>query len=269
MEESSYKRRLVRLGGASALAIGLAAGGFGVASAATSTPGTSSTGGQSANSQSAPPGPGAGFRGGPGGHDGPGGPGGPGHGPGGIVASIGTNSFTIKHDDGTTQTVNTTSSTTYERDGQASTASALAVGQHVGVRPTGPPPAPPSGSSTDAAAPSSTPITAAEVDIMDPSIHGTVQSVNGNVVTVVDDQGFWRTVNVSASTTYTNNGQSATQSALTTGAKLVAFGSVDADHTSLDATTVAVNPPRPQPPAGQPGAGSSQSGSASGSSTSS
>ena len=260
MERSSYKRRLVRLGGASAMAVGLAAGGFGVASAATSTPSTS--GGSSSQSSTAPPQGGPGFRGGPGGPDGPGGPGGPGghgHGPGGTISALGTNSFTITHEDGTTQTINTTSSTTYQRDGQASSASALAVGEHVSVRPSGPPPAPPSTSSSSSSATppsSSSPVTAAEVEIMDPSIHGTVQSVNGNAVTVVDDQGFWRTVNLSASTTYTNNGQAATQSAVTQGAKLVAFGSIDSDHVSLDATSVAVNPTRPGPPPA-PGTGSS------------
>ena len=252
MERSSYKRRLVRLGGASALAMGLAAGGFGVASAATSTPGSTSSS-QSNTNQSPPPGPG--FRGGPDGHGGPGGPGG--HGPGGTVSAIGSSSFTITHEDGTSQTVNTTSSTTYERDGQDATASALAVGEHVSVKPTGPRPT--AGSSTT---PPST-ITADEVYIMDPAIHGTVQSVNGNVVTVVDDQGFWRTVDLSGSTTYTNNGQSATQSAVTTGAKVIAFGSVDSDHTSLDATKVVVNPTRPAPPGQQSGS------QASGSSTSS
>jgi len=244
METRNNKRRLVRLGGAGALAVGLALGGFGVASAATGTPSTSGTGGTPAYG-----GPGGGFgHGGPGGPGGgPGGPGfggpGPGRGLAGTVSALGTNSFTLQRPDGSTQTVDTTSSTTYQRDGQTSSASALAVGEHVSVRPSGPG-GPPSASS------STTPVTAAGVDIQDPALQGTVQAVNGNVVTIVDEQGFWRTVNLSSSTTYTNAGQSATQTAVVQGAKVIAFGSIDADHVSLDATSVVVNPTRPTPPSG-------------------
>jgi hypothetical protein len=96
-------------------------------------------------------------------------------------------------------------------------------------------------------------VTAAAVDIMDPAIHGTVESVSGNTLTIVDGQDFWRTVNLSATTTYTDNGNSSSASALSTGETLVAFGSVGADHTSLDATSVAINPTHAGPEMGAPG----------------
>lgn len=252
MDRSNLQRRLFRAGSAGALAVGLTAGGFGVASAASSTgSGSTSGGATSGTANGSASTPAVGTNAGPGGPGGPGrgpgGPGGPGHGPGGTITALGANSITIQRPDGTTQTVTTNSSTTYTRDGQTSSASALATGEHVGIRPT----APPSTSSGSTSTPST--VTAAAVNIMDPSVHGTVQSVSNNVLTIVDDQGFWRTVNLSASTTYTNNGQSATQSALTQSAKVVAFGSVDSNHTSLDATSVAVNPTAPDGGHGGPG----------------
>lgn len=218
--------RLVRLGGASALTLGLMAGGYGVASAATSN----GTGTATSQSSTGAPGP-RGF-------GGPGGPGDPRHGPrpGGVVTAIGTNSITVQRPDGTTQTVTTNSSTTYTRDGASSTASALATGERVRIRPTQPPTS------------SSSSVTAANVDITDPQIHGTVEGVSGSVLTIVDDQGFWRTVDLSSSTTYTDSGNSSSASALTAGKPVVATGTVDADHVALDAGTVAVDPVRPAMP---------------------
>lgn len=229
MAGSFFKSRAVRVGGASALMAGLMAGAYGIASAAT---------GGSATTQ--------GGSGAPSGHFMPGGPGGPGPGhggpgAGGTITSLGTNSFTVKTPDGSTQTVDTTGSTNYNRDGASSSASALAVGEHVRVRPTQ--------SSTN----TSSTVTAADVDIMDPSIHGTVENVSNNTLTILDEQGFWRTVNLSGTTTYTDNGTSSSASALSNGEKVVAFGSVDGDHTSLDATTVAINPTHPGPDMGGPG----------------
>lgn len=218
MSRSFVKSRAVRAVGASALMAGLIAGGYGVASAATGGSGTTH-----ANSSA------------PHGLQRPGGPGGGRHGPGATITSIGTHSFTMKTPVGTTKTVNETGSTTYTRDGTTSAASALAVGEHVEVRPTQP--------STN----TSSTVTAAAVDILDPAVHGTVENVSGATLTIVDEQGFWRTINLSATTTYTNNGNSSSASALSSGETVVAFGTVDANHTSLDATSVAINPTHPGP----------------------
>lgn len=225
MTTSFFKSRAVRFGGVSALMAGLMAGGYGVASAATS--------GSGPTAQASP--------GASGGHFMPGGPG-PGRpGAGGTISSLGTNSFTVKTPDGSTRTVDTSGSTTYTRDGASSSASALAVGEHVRVRPTQ--------SSTN----TSSTVEAAAVDIMDPAIHGRVENVAGNTLTIVDGQGFWRTVNLSGTTTYTDSGNSSSASALSNGENVVAFGSVDADHVSLDATSVAINPIHPGHDMGAPG----------------
>lgn len=253
------RHRLTRAGGTAALVAGLFAGGYGIASAATGTSGTSG----STSSGSATQAPAGMPMGAMGRHGGPGGPGGP-RGLSGTVSNLASGSFTLTRPDGSTVTVDTTGTTTYNRDGASADATALANGERVSVRPNQPPAAPSSGTAPTAP----TTVTASAVDIMDPSIRGTVQSVNGNVVIVVDDQGFSRTINLSGATTYTNAGSAATQSAVTPGAKLVAFGSVDANGTSLDATKVAVNPTHPQHadgPMGAPPAAGSASGSASGS----
>ncbi|HEX5267972.1 MAG TPA: DUF5666 domain-containing protein [Acidimicrobiales bacterium] len=228
MAGSFFRNRAVKVGGASALMAGLMAGGYGVASAA--------TGGSGPSTQASSGTPGGHFR-----PDGPGGHRPGGGGAGGSITALGTKSFTVKTPGGSSETVNTTNSTTYTRDGASSTASALAVGEHVRVRP--------AQSSTNA----SSTLTAAAVDIMDPAIHGTVESVSGNTLTIVDEQGFWRTVNLSATSTYTDNGNSSSASALSNGGTVVAFGSVDADHASLDATSVAINPTHGGPEMGVPG----------------
>ena len=226
MEGSIFKSRAVRVGGVSALMAGLLAGGYGIAAAATGSSG--STSGSSSAAQ---------------GHTMPGDPGGPGPGrggpgwggAGGTITALGTGSFTVKTPGGSTETVDTTSSTTYSRDGASRSASALAVGERVRVRP------------TQASSTTSSTVTAASVDIVDPSIQGTVEGLSGNTLTIVDQQGFWRTVNLTGTTTYTDNGSSSSASALSDGETVVAFGSVDADHTSLDALSVAINPSHPTP----------------------
>ncbi len=106
LRQSLLSSRWFRLLGASALLVGFAAGGFGIASATTNS-GGSSTGG------AAKTGPGWGHQ--------------TGHRPGqhtppaafGTVESVGTDSsgvnfFTVKAKDGTTVTVDVTSSTTYK-----------------------------------------------------------------------------------------------------------------------------------------------------------
>jgi hypothetical protein len=79
-----------------------------------------------------------------------------------------------------------------------------------------------------------------------PHIDGTVASVSGATITVTDPEGFTRTIVTSSSTTY-DNGLSAP---LATGAEIHATGTVDANHTSLDATQIGT---RPTPPAGPNG----------------
>jgi len=78
-----------------------------------------------------------------------------------------------------------------------------------------------------------------------PHLDGKVVAVSVTTVTVADRDGFWRTINLSDSTTYTNIGVAATKDAVTVGSFVAARGTVNADHTSLDATTLDVAPTPP------------------------
>jgi hypothetical protein len=71
-----------------------------------------------------------------------------------------------------------------------------------------------------------------------PLIAGTVKSVSGTKIVVTDLQGFTRTIVTSSKTTY-KDGLTASPAA---GTKVVASGTVDADGTSLDASTIAARP---------------------------
>jgi len=63
---------------------------------------------------------------------------------------------------------------------------------------------------------------------------GTVTAVSGATITITDWDGFTREIHVSGSTTYTD-GLTAIPKV---GDKIHAEGTVDADKTSLDATTI-------------------------------
>lgn len=99
-----------------------------------------------------------------------------------------------------------------------------------------------------------------------PHIDGTVASVQGGRITVTDRDGFTRIIVTTTATTY-SGGLSAD---LAKGVEIHAVGTVDADHTSLDATSIGRAPagpgraggphgPRPgppgapKPPVGKPG----------------
>lgn len=267
-EESAWgdrSRRLrVIIGGTSAAAV-LALGGFGLAVLTTpssaKTPNQASTDAASgANTPGTGPAPGrfpgaayssgGGFVGGGGFGGGPFMPGGPG-GPGaqkqlGTVTKVSAGSFTVTYEDGSTTTFTTNSSTTYEKDGSKVTASALQNGEHVSVISASSTHTSPGSSSSGSGTPSSTSNStsasnvASVVDIVSPSIAGTVVSVSSGHITVADDQGFWRTVNVTSSTTYTRGGQSATAGDVKAGEQVVATGAIDSDHTSLDASSVEI-----------------------------
>jgi hypothetical protein len=87
-----------------------------------------------------------------------------------------------------------------------------------------------------------------------PLIAGTVKSVSGTKIVVTDRPGFTRTI-VTSSKTTSKDGLTA---APAVGTKVVAIGAVDADGTSLDATTIAALPKfggaggRPGGPGGAP-----------------
>ena len=174
----------------------------------------------------------------------------PGEDPGGVVTAVSPTSITLEHLDGTSSTYVLNSATTV-REGRASaTVSAIAVGERVQVRP--------SASSVSTAA-------AVEIDLA--KIRGTVVSESGNTIVVSDAQGFYRTIQLTNTTTYSKSGAVATMRDVVTGAVIVAEGTVGADHTTLDASVVDIGVgPFDGGPAGfaDPGPGSIDGGPAGG-----
>ena len=79
-----------------------------------------------------------------------------------------------------------------------------------------------------------------------PHLDGTVTSVSGTTVLILDRDGFTRTIVESGTTTY----QDGLKAALTVGSKIHAEGTVDANGTSLDATLIGADK---GPAAGGPG----------------
>jgi hypothetical protein len=95
-----------------------------------------------------------------------------------------------------------------------------------------------SGSSTPTAAPpssgSSAPAQPPSRPKHQPHLAGMVTSVHGNEILIKDFDGFTRTIKTSSKTTY-RDGLTANPAV---GTQIVAEGSVDADGTSLDATSI-------------------------------
>jgi len=221
MTPSPKYQRVRRLGATAALAAGLFAGGISVASAATHTHSSAAA----TTSAQHPHQGGRGF-------GGPGGPGGPG-GAGGLVTAVSSSSITVTTPQSTSATYAITSSTVVEKGHATATLSDVVVGDRVDIRP---------------AAQGST--TAAEIDIDVPHLAGQVVSVSGNVITVSDQEGFYRTIDVSSTTTYVKSGASSTLSEVTVGSFIGAEGSIASDHTTLDASSVTIG--LPTPPTGAP-----------------
>ncbi len=229
-----------------ALGVGLAGGT--AAYAASSTPAPTPTAG---SSSSATPGAhhggkprpgGAGAQGVGGGvgarHSRGGGPqGGKGGKGGGAITALTASTLTVALPDNTSRTYTLSSATTVHQGPASAARSALAVGEHVRVR------------ASDPAA--STP-TALDVDIRAPHVNGRISAVGADTLTVVDPDGFTRTVHTNPATSYNRGGQATSRGALTVGTSIRATGTVDANHTDLDATRVDI--PTPHSPATGPGA---------------
>jgi hypothetical protein len=211
MSTTNRSARIKTIGATAAITVGLVAGGAGIAAAASSL---------------------APHHDGPEGHEGHGAPRGDamGHGAG-TVTAVSPTSLTVKGLDGTSTTFALNSSTTFEKDRDvAATAADVTVGSHVLVVPS-----------------SSSATTAAHVHLVLPHLAGTVEKVDGAVVTISDEQGFWHTIDTSASTTYLRTGSTSSASAsdVTTGSFVMATGTIAADHTSLEASSVSIGLPTP------------------------
>jgi tartrate dehydratase beta subunit/fumarate hydratase class I family protein len=141
----------------------------------------------------------------------------------GLVTAVATGSFTLNRLNGTTTTFSVTPSTAFTEGSTVLTFAALVVGDSADVRVN-----------------SSAPTTALSVNILLATLSGPVTAVSGNTITIRGGKGFDRTIVVSGATTYTQGGAPATLANVIVGSFITAQGTVDADLTTLDATTVTI-----------------------------
>ena len=88
-------------------------------------------------------------------------------------------------------------------------------------------------------------------------VFGMVSSLSGNTLSITDSTGGTHAVMLSSSTTYTNGTATASQSDLTAGTKVAAFGQTASDGT-ITATRVIINPTIPSGGNGGTQSGGSQ-----------
>jgi hypothetical protein len=157
---------------------------------------------------------------------------------GGLVASISSDSLTVRTPRGT-ETVALNGSTAFYEGKTKATRSAVSAGDVVQVR---------------LVDPRAAKKVAAVVTVMPAHLAGFVTEVGSSTITLKDMDGFTRTIRTSSATTYVKDGATATRSAVTVGALVRAIGQVDSDGTTLDATRVAAGvPARGDGPGAGPG----------------
>lgn len=223
------------------IACALAAGGYGIASAASAHGGTVNAGQSLASAPAAskpatttppskavsPPlgrfGGGIPGRGGPFGLSGLGGAG------GGTVTAIAPSSITVENEFGRYLTVKTNSSTTYSENGKQVSRSSLATGEQVVFSRMPQSFKPGSSGETVVSA----------VEIVLPQVSGKVVSMSDSQIVVRQSDGLDVTVETSGAT-YTEAGQTASSDDVTTGTVVSVTGTVSADHTQIDATSIEI-----------------------------
>lgn len=186
---------------------------------------------------------GRGHRGGPGGHGGGprGGPGG--RGGGGTITAINDTTLTLRTMNGT-ETVDTSSSTTYTREHQTISFSDLSVGEIVHVRAA--PASSRSSSSSTPAQPGTGTVNAGRVTVVEPSLDGRVTSASNGTYSLVGRDGQLLTLSTTSSTRYYNRTSQASSSAISDGTHIRAQGTQDSlTHLTADVISVAPNPPTP------------------------
>jgi hypothetical protein len=242
---------------ATLVAGGVAAGSYGIASAASGKGAASQRAGQvlaarSNSGKSTTPksrhprfaGP-RGFRGFAGGRLGSGGGFGPGggfglgggFGPGGTVTALTSTSITVKSLFGGTMTVTTNASTAYREGGTKVARSVVAVGEQVAFAPLGRP-----GGSSSKNATSKGSNVVATVDIIQPQASGKVVKVSGSQLIIAGRGGLNVTVNTSSSTTYGEVGHTASAGDISVGSVVIATGTLSSTHDQVDALKIQIVP---------------------------
>lgn len=141
----------------------------------------------------------------------------------GVITAFTSSSVTVQSHNGTLTTFTLTSTTTFTEGSTTLSASNLAVGERVNVKVS-----------------SSAPTTALSIRIHLAELDGNVTAVSGNSITMTNHQGSSQTIVVSASTTYRQDGASATLANVVVGSKIRAEGTLAADQTTLNALTVKI-----------------------------
>jgi hypothetical protein len=142
----------------------------------------------------------------------------------GIVTAASAASLTVQQSSTVSATLAIIPTTKFYEGSKHVAAAALAVGESVNVK-----------LSTGA------PSTAARIDIVVVKLGGVVSAVNGYVITVTGAPGFTRTIDASATTTYSEAGKPATLNDVKVGFHVSATGTVSADQSALDATSVVIS----------------------------
>ncbi|MFY9783901.1 MAG: DUF5666 domain-containing protein [Acidimicrobiales bacterium] len=140
---------------------------------------------------------------------------------GGVVTAVSSTSLTVSLWNGTSATYAISPTATYTEGGSPTPASSLVTGDRVQLQVS-----------------PSDPTTVDAINIELAMLFGTVTSVVGDTILITDFQGFTRTILVGMNTTYTQDGAPAGLIDILTGSKIVAWGTVDPDGTSLDALTI-------------------------------
>ena len=158
-------------------------------------------------------------------------------GAGGVITALTSTSITVKDPSGTSTTYSYGSSTNVTKGRSSATGSDLSVGETVMLRL----------SSTDAT-------TVTSIDIEPPTVMGRVTAVSGDTITVTGRDATTSTIVVSDSTTYAKDGSATGLASVTVGSMIFAQGTLAANGTTLDATTIGIGfAPHGDP--GHPGPG--------------
>ena len=159
----------------------------------------------------------------------------------GTVTGISGSSLTLRTLVGTV-TVNTTSATTYAKEGRAIAFSDVHVGDVIavrGMRPTFP--------ATPPASPPTT-VTATSVTVVLPTFVGRVASVSGPTIFIVTANGQMAYVYTTPATTYSSGGAAAAFGDVKAGVFVVAEGDQkDLTHLTADVVTIVQQPPGRHP----------------------
>jgi len=165
----------------------------------------------------------------------------------GSVSALSATSLSVLQIDGSTKTYVLDANTKYFLDGNTVVPSSALIGDQVVVAF--------AHEGQQGAGGSSTTPTAQAVFFISAHLVGTVQSVTptsaGETIVIADPQGFWHSISTSSTTGWYVSGSSVSAApSVSVGQVVAALGVVDADHLTLDATQVNVNPKPGTPPAG-------------------